>query len=97
MRWTWLKREPAPTADQPVGGFAAIQLGPDTFLLAGTDVRVRFARTDGAPSELLRVEEGRLAPDGGWVATRVWNGDQTDYGLNLTSAPQVLRVKLGRY
>ena len=25
---------------------------------------------------------------------RIWNGDQTDYGLNFTTEPQVLRVKL---
>ena len=28
---------------------------------------------------------------------RQWNRDQTDYGLNFTSLPQVLRVKLGSY
>jgi hypothetical protein len=27
----------------------------------------------------------------------VWNGDQTDWGLNFTAAPQVLRVTLGTY
>jgi hypothetical protein len=28
---------------------------------------------------------------------RVWNGDQTDYGLNLTDRPQVLRITMGHY
>ena len=28
---------------------------------------------------------------------RVWNGDETDYGLNFTTLPQVLRVKLATY
>jgi hypothetical protein len=28
---------------------------------------------------------------------RVWNGDQTDYGLNFTAAPQVLRVSLATF
>ena len=28
---------------------------------------------------------------------RFWNGDQTDWGLNFSSAPQVLRVTLGAY
>jgi hypothetical protein len=31
------------------------------------------------------------------VMDRVWNGDQTDWGLNLTTAPQVLRVKLATF
>lgn len=28
---------------------------------------------------------------------RVWNGDQTDYGLNFGPEPVLLRVKLGTY
>jgi hypothetical protein len=28
---------------------------------------------------------------------RIWNGDQTDYGLNFTSLPQVLKVTLATY
>ncbi|MGR6330367.1 DUF5597 domain-containing protein [Sphingomonas sp. XXL09] len=93
--WTFLKADPAPTAGRPVGGMVAAQTAPDTFLLAGRDVRVRFAPADGRPSEILRVEEGRLAPDGGFVANRIWNGDQTDYGLNLAS-PTLLRITLHR-
>ena len=30
-------------------------------------------------------------------APRIWNGDQTDYGLNLTDEPRVLRVRLATY
>ena len=48
---------------------------------------------DGRESELLRVEEGTLAPDGTWRTSRIWNGDQIDYGLNLTH-PTLLRVTL---
>ena len=29
--------------------------------------------------------------------SRIWNGDQTDYGLNLTDEPRVLRVRLATY
>jgi beta-galactosidase GanA len=43
-----------------------------------------------------RVEEGHYE-GGKWVFERVWNGDQTDYGLNFTSVPQVLRVKLATW
>jgi hypothetical protein len=28
---------------------------------------------------------------------RVWNGDQTDYGINLIDRPVVLKVVMGRY
>ena len=43
-----------------------------------------------------RVEEGRFV-DGAWVMDRVWNGDQTDWGLNFSERPRVLRVKLATY
>jgi hypothetical protein len=26
----------------------------------------------------------------------VWNGDQTDYGINLIDRPQVLKITTGR-
>jgi hypothetical protein len=28
---------------------------------------------------------------------RIWNGDQTDYGLNFRSLPQILHVTLMTY
>jgi len=45
---------------------------------------------------LARVEEGHFE-NGQWVFDRVWNGDQVDYGLNLTTLPQGLKVKLAAY
>jgi beta-galactosidase GanA len=42
------------------------------------------------------VEEGHFQ-DGKWVFDRLWNGDLTDWGLNFTSAPQVLKVKMATY
>jgi beta-galactosidase GanA len=45
---------------------------------------------------MARVEEGHYE-NGVWVFERVWNGDQTDWGLNFTSACQLLRVKLATY
>ena len=98
--WTWIKTEPNPAASQPVGGMVVAQVGPDDFLVSGSDVRVRFALDRPAPGEtgaMVRVEEGSFAADGSWVMTRVWNGDQTDYGLNFTGQPVLLRVKLGSY
>ena len=75
-----------------------IQLGPDEFLLAGDDVRLRFELAEpasGEHSQYLSVEEGTFE-DGRWVMRRRWNGDQTDYGLNLT-VPTLLKVRLGTY
>jgi hypothetical protein len=34
--------------------------------------------------------------DGAFMADRVWNGDQTDYGLNFTARPVLLRITTGR-
>ena len=45
---------------------------------------------------LARVEEGHYE-QGQWIFERLWNGDQTDWGLNFTSLPQVLRVRLAEY
>lgn len=95
----WLKADPHPSRDQPVGGAAVAQLGPDSFLVVGSDVRVRFdlaAPAKGEATQLLSVEEGGFDAAGAWATRRVWNGDQTDYGLNLTR-PTLLRVTLGTY
>ena len=94
--WTFMKFPPNPNKDQPVGGAAIIQLGPDEFLLAGSDVRISFdlaEPTAGESSGLLSVEEGTFE-NGRWVMARRWNGDQTDYGLNLAK-PTLLKVRLG--
>jgi beta-galactosidase GanA len=98
--WTWIKADPHPTKGQPVGGAVIAQIAADQFLVAGSDVRIRFAPAAAGPGELagmLRVEEGSFDPAGRWVMTRVWNGDQTDYGLNLTAEPVLLRVTLGTW
>jgi beta-galactosidase GanA len=98
--WTWIKTDPHPTKGQPFGGMVVAQTGPDEFLLAGSDVRVRFNLDKPGAGEngtMLRVEEGSFAEDGNWVMSRVWNGDQTDYGLNFTGQPVLLKVKMGSY
>jgi hypothetical protein len=74
-------------------------LGGDEFLVAGIDCKVQFAtpvHAGGRQMQLLRVEEGRY--DGTtWVASRLWNGDETDYGLNFGGKGSLVRVKLGSY
>lgn len=96
--WTWLKASPPPWADAPIGGVAVAQLSDDEYLVVGDHVRVNFAPAAGAaPNALvLRVEEGGFV-DGKWVMRRIWNGDLTDYGINLTDRPVVLKVVTGRY
>lgn len=96
--WTWIETERHPNADRLVGGATVAHFGPDEFIVAGADLRLRFALADPAPGEnvqLLSVEEGTFE-DGRWVMRRRWNGDQTDYGLNFTE-PVLLRVRLGTY
>ena len=43
--------------------------------------------------QFLRVEEGAYE-DGAFKFLRILNGDQTDWGLNFSSEPEVLRVSL---
>jgi beta-galactosidase GanA len=96
--WTWLKSEPAPWSQEPVGGVAVAQLSADEFLFTGDHVRVAFAARDGGPATgmVVKVEEGHYA-DGRWITDRIWNGDQTDYGINLVDRPALLKVTMGRY
>jgi len=86
-------------ASRPVGGAVLARLGEDEFLVVGQNARVSFglaAPESGREATLVRVEEGRYAA-GEWVFERVWSGDQTDYGLNFTERPRVLRVRLGTF
>ncbi len=83
---------------KPCGGVLIAELEPDEFLVTGYHVRVRFERTQQShkPFMLSRVEEGHYER-GKWMFERLWNGDQTDWGLNFTGLPQVLRVRLAEY
>lgn len=84
---------------EPVGRMLVGQIGPDEFLVTAYRCRVDFQPADatsGAQREFVRVEEGAFAPDG-FNAIRIWNGDETDWGLNFHSAPQMLRVRLGTF
>jgi hypothetical protein len=50
----------------------------------------------GKQRQFMRVAEGSYQ-NGVFKPIRIWNGDQTDYGLNFTSEPQVLHVRVGSY
>lgn len=98
--WTWLKKFGVPPGmEKPSGGIAIAEVGPDEYLVIGYHARVSFSLSDkkGTGQSLFdRVEEGHYK-DGKWVFERVWNGDQTDYGLNFSGQPVVLRVKMATY
>jgi beta-galactosidase GanA len=91
---------PPPAGNSPPsGGVAIAELGPDEYLLTALRARVAFLPATELVQEQMiyeRVEEGRFE-NGEWIFDRVWNGDQTDWGLNFTSRPHILKVKLGTY
>jgi len=81
------------------GRVVVASLGPNEFLVAGIDCRVQFelpVRSGGKQAQMLKVEEGHY--DGTtWVPVRLWNGDETDYGLNFGGKGSLLRVTMGSY
>ena len=84
---------------EPNGGALVAQLGDNEFLVTGIHCRVDFQPSDAASGkqrQFMRVEEGTYE-EGVFQPIRIWNGDQTDWGLNFASGPQVLRVSLGTY
>ncbi|MGO4378179.1 DUF5597 domain-containing protein [Pseudoduganella sp. RAF19] len=97
--WPDMKDLP-PGTDAPNGGAAIAQIGDSEFIIAGQHARVKISGSgpnEGKSSMYARVEEGSFDASGKWVMERNWNGDQTDYGLNLPARPVVLKVRLGTY
>ncbi len=91
----WFGPEVGKPEDLPRGGALIAKLGENDFLITGLYARVTLERPQGEtqPNSMMRVEEGTFE-NGEWVMRRVWNGDQTDYGLNFTNRAQVLRVRM---
>jgi beta-galactosidase GanA len=81
---------------RPIGRALVAQLGKNEFLVTAAYGKVEFSSATGAKRDFLRVEEGGFE-NGVFKPLRIWNGDETDYGLSFFSAPQVLRVRLGTY
>ncbi len=83
------------------GRVLVAQTGPLEFLVTGFDASVSFtftpayAKSNNAQIEILRAEEGTY-DNGIWKTTRIWNGDQTDRGLNFGEGDhgQVVRIRL---
>jgi beta-galactosidase GanA len=99
--WPNHPAEVPPGTEKPSGGVAIAQLGPDEFVITGQHARVRLAPTQPLPADhgamFARVEEGHFDAAGQWVMERNWNGDQTDWGLNFTATPVILKVRMGRW
>ncbi len=93
----WFKGEP-PGNPEPIGAALIAELGPDEFLVTGYHVRVTLHPASDATANMFydRVEEG-VYEDTQWKFQRNWNGDQTDYGVNFSSVPQLLKIKLATY
>jgi beta-galactosidase GanA len=82
------------------GRAVVAQLGATEFLVTGIDCRVAFAPPIGMKgvSGVMfgRVEQGHYAGTT-WVVERLWNGDETDYGLNFGGKGTLLHVTVEGY
>jgi hypothetical protein len=82
---------------EPVGRMLVAQISDNQFLLAGIHCRVDFTPAEaGKHRQFLRVEEGTYE-NGVFHFVRIWNGDETDWGLNFANQPVVLRVSVATY
>ena len=96
----------APPGTSDASGRALMaRLAPLEFVVTGFDASVRFESAE-SPSEpgtmaqpkqqveILTAEQGTYV-DGTWQKTRIWNGDQTDRGLDFPAANKdVIRILL---
>ena len=92
-------RRPPGTSDAH-GTALVAQLGPDEFLVTGMDASVSFhlpGHLPGMRMQILSAEEGSYQ-SGVWKAARLWNGDETDRGLQFhADDPSVVRIRLGKF
>jgi len=89
----------SPTAAMHMGRVLVAQIGPDEFLVAAIDARVSFRPTPPGgkgQTEFLRVEEGFYTGTQ-WHGVRLWNGDETDHGLNFKSPGSIVHASLRNY
>jgi beta-galactosidase GanA len=85
-----------PGNPEPTGRALVARLSDNDFLVAGFFCRVDFHDSAGKQRQFMRVDEGSYH-NGIFKPFRIWNGDQTDYGLNFTSEPQILHVRVGTF
>lgn len=90
-----------PKGNFPASGGALIaKLSDNEFLVTGLRARVTFGPSDelsGKRYMIVRAEEGFFDSKGKWIFERVWNGDQTDWGLNFDDKPHLLKVRMATY
>jgi hypothetical protein len=78
----------------PMGRALVAKIGANQFWVTGAFCRIDFRPASGGQREFLRVEEvaandGKSSGGGQRGAfrfVRIWNGDETDWGLNFNSA-----------
>lgn len=89
-----------PKGNTPSSGGALIaQLSENEYLVTAYNARVELKPSKEIADKkymIVRVEEGHYE-QGKWVMHRVWNGDQTDWGLNFPNRQILLRIKMATY
>ena len=89
-----------PKGNTPASGGALIaQLSENEYLVTAYNARVELKPSKEIADKkymIVRVEEGRYE-NGKWIMHRVWNGDQTDWGLNFPNRQILLRIKMATY
>lgn len=89
----------APGTKDAHGAALVAQLGPDEFLVTGLDATVLFHLPEKQPwkrSQIVTAEQGTY-DNGVWKRLRLWNGDETDFGLWFHQKPEAVRVKMQRF
>jgi len=92
-------RRPPGTKD--AHGVALVaQLGPDEFVVTGMDASISFhqpGKLAGQRMQILAAEQGTYE-NGEWHKLRLWNGDETDRGLQFQpNEPTIIRIRLGKF
>lgn len=97
--WPNAPKEFPPGTELPSGGVSIAQIAENEFVVVGQHARLRIESItqEGHGWMYARVEEGHFDASGKWIIERNWNGDQTDWGINLTDTPVILKIKMGRY
>jgi len=75
------------------------QLGPNEFLVTGIDASISFhlpTRLPGQRMNILQAVQGNYV-NGTWQPLRIWNGDQTDRGLNFKHHGEIVHVSLAKF
>ncbi|HLI03687.1 MAG TPA: DUF5597 domain-containing protein [Terracidiphilus sp.] len=91
--------QPAPGTRDAHGTALIARLGPDEFLVTGVDASVIFHLPGKLPwmrSDIVTAEQESYE-NGVWKPVRLWNGDETDRGLQFHHQPEVVRVKMERF